>query len=420
MDKREMEYSSAQGLAFADLLDLKTAASQARRPVLLKGTCHSWSGEMCRICHASRLSYEDECAIKRDALREFFESRLPDVPIRGMVPSPKGREYRTVSKRKAFSSRQGTRLCLIDVDRDGNARPFDAMQCAIEPVAHAELFAFIGEHLRGLNQILRHVVIKGNYDEYAVIFTVTAIDRDSMRAINGISKSLTRNFPRVTAVFVYEDSADGRYYFGTKHPDAAPVFRKVYGKPLLFHRTAGKAFLYHPLAFSQINLSILDHMVDGAAGLLGLDGEGSLYDLYSGYGLFSICLAKNAARIIGAELSQMSHQSAIENARRNGVANPRFYRCDILPETIGRIMRGSGPRDAVLLDPPRNGTAPGVIAAIAAQRPARVVHVFCNIDLIPVELAQWRREGYEIEAVQTFDAFPGTAVVETMVALRPA
>jgi tRNA/tmRNA/rRNA uracil-C5-methylase (TrmA/RlmC/RlmD family) len=71
-----------------------------------------------------------------------------------------------------------------------------------------------------------------------------------------------------------------------------------------------------------------------------------------------------------------------------------------------------------LLDPPRQGTDPGVILALAKRCPKRVVHVFCGTDVIPKELTVWNSKGYKIKKIQPLDLFPGTSHIETMVLLE--
>ncbi|MBP1679083.1 MAG: tRNA (uracil-5-)-methyltransferase family protein, partial [Bacteroidetes bacterium] len=66
------------------------------------------------------------------------------------------------------------------------------------------------------------------------------------------------------------------------------------------------------------------------------------------------------------------------------------------------------------------GTAPGVIEGIAAKKPARVVHIFCNIDGIAGELQRWAARGYAAQRAIPYDLFPGTASVEIMILLTPA
>jgi tRNA/tmRNA/rRNA uracil-C5-methylase (TrmA/RlmC/RlmD family) len=70
------------------------------------------------------------------------------------------------------------------------------------------------------------------------------------------------------------------------------------------------------------------------------------------------------------------------------------------------------------LDPPRKGTAPGVIRELASRRPERVLHVFCGTDEIPRELYQWKSAGYVLRTLQPLDMFPGTPHLETFCLLE--
>jgi len=69
----------------------------------------------------------------------------------------------------------------------------------------------------------------------------------------------------------------------------------------------------------------------------------------------------------------------------------------------------------ILLDPPRSGTAEGVIEYIASQNPEKVVHIFCNSEIIEKELGRWKKSGYIPDTTVPFDMFPGTNEIEIMV-----
>jgi len=79
----------------------------------------------------------------------------------------------------------------------------------------------------------------------------------------------------------------------------------------------------------------------------------------------------------------------------------------------------SRPPEAVLLDPPRKGTAEGVAETIAARAPRRIVHICCGTDEIPREIAAWARVGYRVQRVAPLDLFAGTLGLETMLLLAP-
>ncbi len=110
-------------------------------------------------------------------------------------------------------------------------------------------------------------------------------------------------------------------------------------------------------------------------------------------------------------------RDAKKNAERTKCLNCRFIECDIDEENLERVFSFQNKVSKVILDPPRNGTKPGVIEIIAAKKVKRAVHIFCNIELMPVELERWKSGGYRIARAVPFDMFPGTNEVEVMVAL---
>jgi tRNA/tmRNA/rRNA uracil-C5-methylase (TrmA/RlmC/RlmD family) len=65
------------------------------------------------------------------------------------------------------------------------------------------------------------------------------------------------------------------------------------------------------------------------------------------------------------------------------------------------------------------GVEKGVIGALAFRRPVKVLHIFCNVDLIPAELEQWNKLGYDASSIVPLDMFPGTPHLEVMVLLEP-
>jgi tRNA/tmRNA/rRNA uracil-C5-methylase (TrmA/RlmC/RlmD family) len=88
-------------------------------------------------------------------------------------------------------------------------------------------------------------------------------------------------------------------------------------------------------------------------------------------------------------------------------------------ETIDGLTANLSPACAVILDPPRGGTGPGVVERIALRRPGAVLHIFCNADIIGEELSRWTSNGYDVCRATPIDMFPGTSDIETMVLLRP-
>jgi tRNA/tmRNA/rRNA uracil-C5-methylase (TrmA/RlmC/RlmD family) len=388
-----------------------------------RGECESPDRRICSICHASLAAYEDELAVKDRALRAFQRLALPGVTLLPLVPSPLGRGYRGVSKRKAFASGRGVQLGLIQSDERGRVSAMPVGRCAVEPAAHAAVYALLREKLAKpytapLRSALMHAIVKGGEQDLAVILSVGELEPRVVHAANTLSKSLTRELPVVTSVSLYLDETSGSHYLGVTGADARPVLRRLHGSGERSERIGERTFRFPPLSFSQVNPATASALVTAVGAFLPLDGGARLYDLYCGYGLFALSLAQRAGAVIGADLSHASVDAARANARRMRIANARFLRSDIDADAVQRIMARSQPGDAVILDPPRNGTPPGVIESIASRAPARVAHLVCRIDLLPQELARWTACGYRARSITPFDMFPGTDEVEMLAVME--
>jgi tRNA/tmRNA/rRNA uracil-C5-methylase (TrmA/RlmC/RlmD family) len=389
---------------------------------LQPGECQTARSRVCRLCHASRVSYEDELKAKQTALRRFWQETVQTPTLDPLVRSPEGRHYRSTTKRKAFRTRQGIQLGLISPEEDRSLRPISVVRCMIEPAPHGDIYKAAQDLLASkpageIAEVLRHIVVRGDAAEQTLIFTVERISGPVTRSANTLSRALTRRITTIVGVFLYEDTTRGTHYLGSSDPRRQVRSRKLFGKPEIFTRVLGRPFLYPPFSFSQVNPSLAGTMVDLTGELLDLNGRRSLIDLYCGYGLFGLSLAEKSRRVLGVELSPASVAAAARNAERQRITNARFLSRAITAESIGELL--SRTNDAVLLDPPRNGTAKGVLEAIAACRPARVVHIFCNSDLIASELQRWRESGYRaVRAIPT-DMFPGTSSLEVVISLQP-
>lgn len=410
--------------SFEEVLSATITAAQVSPRQLDEGECQTPTGQRCRLCHAVNLEYDAEAALKNEALQKFWKALRVSCRLEPLVRSPLGRDYRTTTKRRVFPLRDSVRLGLISPNEEGELKPFPVMRCAIEPSAHGNIYKHIQESIskpyaKKLAKALNHVVIKGNYSEQSIIFNVDDLSPEAIHAANTLSKSLTKNNVSIIGVFMYEDSSSPGYYLGSKSPDSRPKFKKLFGKPEIFHRTMGRSFLFSPLSFSQINQAILERMIQTAEHLLQPTKKSTLFDLYCGYGVFALCLSGSVDSVVAVEVSPPSVESAIANAKRQKVSNVRFIRSDVNDESLERIMSGARKDDVVLLDPPRKGTSAGVIECIAAKHPRRVLHIFCEIDSIAKELKRWDKNGYKPARAVPFDMFPGTATMETMVLFEP-
>lgn len=73
--------------------------------------------------------------------------------------------------------------------------------------------------------------------------------------------------------------------------------------------------------------------------------------------------------------------------------------------------------DVAVLDPPRAGAGREVIEALAAAGVPRIVHIGCEAASFARDIGLYRGQGYAVEQIRVFDAFPLTHHVECVALL---
>lgn len=402
----------------------KYAALPARP--LTAGECQTPLRKKCSLCYASVISYETEVRHKQAVIAQFWETLDTGIVPEPLLPSPVGRHYRTVSKRKAFIVNKRFFFGLIGVDDDSLKNyPMDIGRCAIEPDSHAQVYAVIRDALLRKQQStlvkeFNYVIVKGDDRESIVIFNMNHFSSANRKEVTALSKAITARVPTVQGIFVFVDEDRSGFYLPGNprkgdRTNPRPL-TKLFGREKLFHTAGDLKFLYAPLSFSQTNHSILNSFVATVHEYLSLEKSDVVYDLYCGYGLFSLSAAPHVREVIAAELSRSAVSDGIDNARRNAVTNAKFLCTDISIDTMPRIVKRRP--DKIILDPPRNGTGHGVIEFLADTNPSKVVHIFCNTEIIGKELARWKHSGYVPVKARPVDMFPGTGEIEMVVLLE--
>lgn len=377
------------------------------------------------------LDYADECRVKTDAVRSFWQVHgLPSQLVREIVPSPVPRGYRATSKRRVYVSRGGQlRFCMgYGAERE------ETLRSALEPESHNEVYAWLRKMLvspvyRAVGRSLNFIVVRGGSERLTLILNFFHLDAAVMHKTKLLADHVRAELPRVAAMFTFLDETRSEFYLESRSAGAHP-FKKLFGSEYLDLTAAGCKFLYPPSAFSQVNESILDAFLHEAKKLLKPGPESTLIDLFSGYGLFAVALGDAPERVVGMDFNGPAIHSASGNALHNRPdADIEFIAAAVTPSAIENKLppcpadlygadEEQPEGELFILDPPRSGVRPNVIAAIAKRSPARVLNIFCSADEVPRTLKAWKHNGYSPTAVRVFDMFPGSPNVETMVLLE--
>ncbi|MDE2052631.1 MAG: methyltransferase domain-containing protein, partial [Gammaproteobacteria bacterium] len=185
---------------------------------------------------------------------------------------------------------------------------------------------------------------------------------------------------------------------------------------------------FAPTDFVQVNGVLNQALVARAVELLRPTSQSRVLDLYCGLGNFTLALAKSAGYVVGVEGERGLVERARHNARRNGLSNLEFHVGDLSKPAELAAGWLAGPYSHVLLDPPRVGAAPDMLAAIGRRAgsdpggaPQRVLYVSCHPGSLARDLGILVHEhGFVLESAGVVDMFPHTAHVESMALLtRP-
>lgn len=174
-------------------------------------------------------------------------------------------------------------------------------------------------------------------------------------------------------------------------------------------------FKLSPQSFFQTNTLTAQKMYSRVRALVKEISPKIIYDLYGGAGSFSLSCADLCEKSLCVESVAPAVYNGIENAKLNGVQNVQFF-CAKVEDFVKQ--QPIEKKDAlIILDPPRSGMHPKAAKAVAESGVEKVLYISCN----PVTLAADLKilsQHYDVTAAETFDFFPHTDHIETLVQLK--
>ena len=177
----------------------------------------------------------------------------------------------------------------------------------------------------------------------------------------------------------------------------------------------GLRFRLSARSFYQVNHAQAERLYQIALRYADLRPDEIALDLYCGTGTITLCLARQAGKVIGVEVIPAAIADAKENAQRNNITNAEFFCADA--GQAAQQLAASGIRpDVIVVDPPRKGLSPDVIAAIQSMSPTRLVYVSCDPATLSRDL-HLLSPTYTYQTATAVDMFPRCSHVECVVLL---
>lgn len=180
----------------------------------------------------------------------------------------------------------------------------------------------------------------------------------------------------------------------------------------LIHEALGHEFRVSSGGFWQVHPDAPQLLAEAVLSALAPQPGERALDLYAGAGLFSYALSRSGAAVTAVEEWPVAAADARANCDGLDVAV-------VTADVAAALPNLRGPVDLVVLDPPRTGASPVLMAQLAALRPRAIGYVSCDGATLARDLRAASEAGYRMVSLAAFDLFPMTAHLESLALLVP-
>lgn len=353
----------------------------------------------CGGCQWQHATYDQQLEMKRQVLVETLRRAGAEAPAPELVPAPEAYRYRIRGEFHVVKPKGGVGSHELGFNKRRTYELVPVDDCLIH---HQN----IADALAGIRRALDQA---GSGTLRSIRLTTHPTRRELLwrglggEAPVGLQEALAAE---LEGYLVHQDSLTVEY-------EGAAIDGRE-GEPLVF-RVDSECFV-------QVNHAQAHNLYRLALGYLG-DRPGGLVEGYAGFGAMSIMAATRPAvearptRVTMIEEAKAAAILARLHIRLHGVA-----KAGVLAGRVEDKLFQLEPDevDSLIVDPPRAGCTPPVLAEVARLHPQRLVYVSCDPATLGRDLARLQRHGYRVEAQALVDMFPQTYHVETVSLLVPA
>lgn len=407
---------------------------------------------VCGGCKWQNMRYEDQIVYKQKQVKDNLE-RLGHVDCSSMRPicgSENIFYYRnkleyTFSTKRWRTNEEMEAISKEELAKDPGALGFHAPQlfdkvlnidhCALQKDPSNAIRLTVRDYalenkipfydIRNHTGFLRNIVIRNSsIGEWMVVVIVstsqdqndTILSDENRQILFPLLDLLKEKFPEITSL---------QYIVNNKFNDSYTDLDVVtyHGKDHIVEEMEGYKgrktlrFKINPKSFFQTNSAQAQRLYSFVAEFADLQGDETVYDLYTGTGTIALFLAGKCKKIVGIEYVEEAIEDAKINAQYNGYDNTTFYAGDMAKVLTEDFIKENGRPDVIITDPPRAGMHEKVVEQLLATEARKIVYVSCNPATQARDLEMLSGK-YEVVKIQPVDMFPHTQHVENVVELR--
>lgn len=367
--------------------------------------------KLCGGCSMQFMEYDAHCEALKEHVRGLMQrvGGQTDYEMLPVLSMEEPWRYRNKAVFRAGGTKESPALGFVG---KGTHTLVPATDCLLQTREACDAAKAVEEWMRSnriapydertRRGVMRHLMVRTNKLGQTMVVPVTA--GEQLPAKQELIEKLKKALPDLKSVVQNINGKPGQQILGNQ-------CRVLYGEERLEDELMGLSFRLSALSFYQINRVQTEKLYQQALEFAALTGKETVADAYCGAGTISLCMARNAKRVIGVEIVPEAIADAKENAVRNGVKNAEFIvgACeDVLPKLVEEGLRP----DVVMLDPPRKGCEESVLTAAAKTQPQRIVYVSCNPATLARDAKRLAGMGYGLKKLRVCDMFSWTGEAE--------
>lgn len=385
---------------FGKILEITKSSECREEPV-----CENF--DRCGGCSLQHMSYESQLDLKTQIVKNTIQKSLGyELSVNNIIGMGIPYNYRNKSQYPVSNGKIG-----FYADRSHDL--IENKECIIQNKEIDAIAKYTFEltkkyHVSSYNEktlkgTLRHIVVRIGVNTGEVMLTFITNGSEFKNKENIVS-DLIKKYPNVVSVIQNVNTENTNVIFGNKTAT-------LYGRDYIIDRLGDYKFKISPLSFYQVNPVQTEALYNVAKQYADLNGNETVFDLYSGIGTISIFVAGDAKKVYGVEVVEPAVADAKENAEMNEVRNVEFLAGEA-EKVVPRMYEQGVRADVVFVDPPRKGCDEKLLNTIIEMQAKKVVYISCNPATLARDLKTLTCNGYDIKEVQPVDMFPQTSHIE--------
>ena len=372
-------------------------------------------GKDCGGCNLLNKKYSDTLDIKLNYVNDLFRKAKIDYRIKECIPSPNKTAYRN-KMIIGFKNLKGN--IIAGFYEEGSHHIVNIDKCIMHTDIQNKIFRDFLNIIKKLHLeiydedkrygLIRYLLIREAFTT-GEIMVVIVTSANIFPARSTLVKELKRLNPNITTIIQNVNPRKTSIVLGEEQ-------RILFGPGFIYDYIGNIKFRLGSKSFFQVNPSQAYNLYNEVKRLANLNKDETAIDAYSGVSTIAAFLAGDAKKVISIENNKEACLAGIANLKDNNIKNVYVENADATNYLVNEAKLHHK-YDVVILDPPRSGSTPEFINAVANISAKKVIYVSCGPDTLVRDLKLFINKGYKIREAKCFDMFCFSNHIETIVKL---